>query len=371
MITNRTIGLLPAALLLLSAPLAFGQEYSLFGSVTTELAWEYAELASPDTSLTVPLVARLTHAVAGDRFDLTARTRLSASGSGLALALDELALSLYPAGWLVARLGRFDVEWGAGYVFNPGNVLGAGELAGVPAVAGGSTPAGANGASMTVVASPSLTIAAVAALPTAAMSATAVPATPVPATPVPTTPVPTTADATPWRSVVTGARLDALTAGIDWSLGIQYLPDAVLRPSLGASVDLAGVIVAVDAAAELVDVVAGSPEVLVATALQYTGAGGLVSVTVEHLVTASDGDARSLLAAEIGGELVNLLSLSLGGLVAVEDGSFAARAEAALLALLPVEVYAGGELVWGPDGESTFGSLGTIARVAIGARVNL
>ncbi|MFW6260782.1 MAG: hypothetical protein ACOC6J_04285, partial [Spirochaetota bacterium] len=79
---SATAVLVAAAVTLIAAPPAVGQDYSLIGTVEAEGVLRWAELAEPATTLRLPLEARLTHTIAGDAFDLTARTVVATAPPG-------------------------------------------------------------------------------------------------------------------------------------------------------------------------------------------------------------------------------------------------------------------------------------------------
>lgn len=398
----------------LGAPLATpGQEYSVFGTVEAEAALRWAELGEPATTLRVPVAARLTHSIAGDAFDLTARTVLApvpagdggtavadpageatpAEGSPLAIRLPELSLSAYPAPWLTTRVGRFDLDWGGGYLFSPGSSLG-------PDPDGG---AGVTGASFSIIPSTAVTLGAAASLVGPVVTDTG----------------------EPWREIVGAAWVDGYAGGVDWFAGVQYQADRILRPSLALSVDLAGTIVAGEAAVELAEryeYPAGGfsfeprdePAPLASLAVQRTFAGqnANVGATAEYLFTAlghtetevsrlyelvldgpveagptpTDAGAgipvresargetaplgRNYLAVNLSFEWYETASVSALALTSLTDGSVVGRGEAALLTFAPLEFYMGARGAWGADRRTEFGIAGSAFELSLGSRVS-
>lgn len=407
--------LVAAAVTFIAAPPAVGQDYTVLGTVEAEGVLHWADLAEPATTLRLPLEARLTHTIAGDAFDLTARTVVAtappgeatqtgdglatldaqndATGAPVTLRLPELSLSAYPTSRLTTRVGRFDLDWGSGYFFSPGSSL-------APIATGG---AGVTGVSFTVIPSTAVTLGTAASLEE---------------------PAPTSTSA-PWQEIVGAAWIDGYAAGIDWFAGVQYEHERITRPSLAFSVDLAGTILAADAAVELArryDYPAGGtgfeprgePAPLLAVAAQRSVGGRTVSVavTAEYLYTAlghtaDDADdfydlvldepfaipavaatgggtlpaaesaanelaplGRHYVAVDLSFEWYDTLSASAFGLVNASDGSLAARTELALLGLAPLELYARWAVAWGPSRRSELGLAGTLSEVALGSRIS-
>ncbi len=412
---TATAVLVAAAVVLVAAPAAEAQDYTVLGTVEAEGVLRWAELAEPATTLRLPLEARLTHTIAGDAFDLTARTVVAtappgdatqpgdglaalaaqsdAAGGPLTLRLPELSLSAYPTSRLTTRVGRFDLDWGSGYFFSPGSSL-------APTATGG---AGVTGASFTVIPSTAVTLGAAASLEE---------------------PAPTSTSA-PWQEIVGAAWVDGYGAGIDWFAGFQYEHERITRPSLALSVDLAGTILAVDAAVELAkryEYPSGGtsfepredPAPLLAVAAQRSLGGRSVSagITAEYLYTALGHTAdeadefydlvldgplaipavaaagsgtlpaaesaanelaplgRHYVAVDLSFEWYDTLAASAFGLVNASDGSLAARTELALLGLAPLEFYARWAVAWGPSRRSELGLAGTLSEVALGSRIS-
>lgn len=407
-----TAVLVAAAVVLIAAPPAVGQDYTVLGTVEAEGVLRWTELAEPATTLRLPLEARLTHTIAGDAFDLTARTVVAtappgdatqpgdglaaqndAAGGPLTLRLPELSLSAYPTSRLTTRVGRFDLDWGSGYFFSPGSSL-------APTATGG---AGVTGASFTVIPSTAVTLGAAASLEE---------------------PAPTSTSA-PWQEIVGAAWVDGYAAGLDWFAGFQYEHERITRPSLALSVDLAGTILAADAAVELAEryeYPAGGagfgpreePAPLLAVAAQRSVGCRTVSaaITAEYLYTALGHTAdeadefydlvldgplaipavaaagsgtlpaaesaanelaplgRHYVAVDLSFEWYDTLSASAFGLVNASDGSLAARTELALLGLAPLELYARWAVAWGPSRRSELGLAGTLSEVALGSRIS-
>jgi hypothetical protein len=80
---------------------------------------------------------------------------------------------------------------------------------------------------------------------------------------------------------------------------------------------------------------------------------------------------RHYLAGELSFEWYETLSATLSGLISLRDGSVAAGAEVTVVALRAIDMYARGGLVWGESRRTQFGIGGTMAEIALGARVNL
>lgn len=398
---------------------ASAQEYRVYGTVTAELLHAWSE-AEPANRLAVPLSASLAHSISGESFDLSARTVLSAPPSNASpggpsaaqITVPQLSLTMYPATWLTARVGRFDLDWGTTLVFTPGNDLAlagteagsfsadpeAGAALSVTELAAGlagdssTAPGSVNGVSISLIPGPTTIVGFAASLPAS---------------------LPTTS-ANPWQEITVAAWADALLGGVEAFVGFQYRRGSVLRPSLGLSLDLAGTIVAGEVAVEFAERYRYPTEALTfeprdtaepvaAISAQRTFAVDDLSLSLgaEYLYTdlgyseaeagrfydlvatgfepaSGDADASDLaplgrhyLTAQISLSWLAVAELSVGGLINPSDGSFAAGGELSIVALEALDVYLRSALIGGEEGRSEFGLLGTHSTTAIGVRLNL
>ena len=401
------------------ATTASAQEYRVYGTVTAELLHAWSE-SERESLLATPLSASLAHSVSGPSFDLSARTVLSAPSSlaspgapfAAQITVPQLSITLYPAAWLTARVGRFDLDWGTTLVFTPGNDLalagtGSGDFSGdrdieaalsvadlATAFAGDSStaPGSVNGASVSFIPGPATTVGIAASLPT---------------------PLPTTST-NPWRDVTVAAWAGTLLGGVEGFLGMQFREDAVLRPSLGLSLDAGGTIVAGEVAVEFAkryryptDALTFEPresaEPVAAFSVQRTLSGNDLSLTLaaEYLYTglgyseaeagriydlvaaglgptSADADAgdpaplgRHYVTAQVSLSWFAVAELSAGGLINASDGSFAAGARLTIVALEALDVYLRSGLAWGDTRRTELGLFGTTTTTAVGVRLNL
>jgi hypothetical protein len=398
---------------------ASAQEYRVYGTVTAELlhAWSEAESAN---RLAVPLSASLAHSISGESFDLSARTVLStppsvASPGGpfaAQITVPQLSLTMYPATWLTARVGRFDLDWGTTLVFTPGNDLAlagaetgsfsddpeAGAALSVTELTAGfvgdssTAPGSVSGASISFIPGPTTTVGIAASLPA---------------------PRPTTST-NPWQEVTIAAWADALFGGIEGFVGFQYRSGSVLRPSLGVSLDVGGTIVAGEVAVEFAERYryptgaltfeprpSAHPVTTISAQRTLSGNDLSLSLAAEYLFTdlgyseaeagrfydliatgfepaTDEADASDLAplgrhyaTAQVSLSWYSVAELSVGGVVNASDGSLAAGGELSIVALEALDVYLRSGLIRGEEGRSEFGLLGTYGATAIGVRLNL
>jgi len=413
-----------AVFALLVSPPTVAVDYQNIGSLTAEAGWVWdIDDASYYSYL---LTNKMTHSLELDSARITARSLVALpateealvfGGGGLGhgsryavgdaeIRIPEASLALYPADWVTVRAGWFDLDWGTGYVFDPGNVLGstaANELAGRAE----SGPAAISGFLLTFVPSYQLTIGAAASLfPSPAL----------------------TRDEDPWRDTAWAVWASGYAGSVDLFAGLQASPERFLRPSLGVSSDVAGVIVGAEAAVELEEPFlypgpSGTFErrkrpQLLATGFaswQYSGANATFGATGEYLYAGlgyDPSEAERLYDAieAIGGAsglapggsdlttgdfslpfsadglgapplgqhyLISQMSfswsdaveLSGGTLLNLTDWSHLINGRFALVTISAVDLFVEGTCVGGDEGQAEYSLAGSILLLRIGAKV--
>jgi hypothetical protein len=318
------------------------------------------------------------------------------------IRIPEASLSFYPADWFTVRAGWFDLDWGTGYVFDPGNVLGttaANELTGRAE----SGPAAISGFSLTLVPSYQFTVGVAGSL----------------------FPDPAITEGTdPWNDTAWAVWANGYVGQVDLFAGFQASPDRFLRPSIGLSTDIAGVIVGAEAAIELDEPFfypsssstfesRESPSVLATgfASWQYSGANATFTATGEYLYTgvgydsteadrlydsiallgggATDGgfDAGSLslpasadrlgvpplgrhyAISQLSFSCSDSIEIGAGALVNASDGSHLVNGRFALLTIPAADLFVEGTYVGGEEGRGEYSIAGSMVVLRIGAKV--
>lgn len=300
------------------------QEYSILGDI--ELRFDY--LHEPTRGL--PASARLStrHDIYAATATATAIVDLTTPAGVLTperatISVPQIYLTLYPAEWLTVTTGKQRTDWGVALPAAPGDQINPPAAAEQQLADSGDAQSGFWGLSASLTPSGALSVLGI-------VDATAA-----------------VDSETPPTDLRYGGRLGLLLAGIDTYLGAQYRSGEPLLASAGASVDLAGAIVAGDAALAI-DSESVTPQLLLSADRSFVAEIGTISAAVVYRLSPA---AAHLVGGSLGGSLTDRLATNHFLLANLTDGSVVIGGRAAAIHWAAVDVFAEYALTTGSVGE--------------------